>query len=611
MTDKFNGPLMVWYALTAFSDPDNNCPSVSDLTVVERDSLSHLFFLVFMICSVPPELLEIIGLYLSLENHLELVSVNRLFYHAYIKLLLRHVKMTSREHLDQFLNQSRNHCFVQHLQISAEINEDDIKQIAQSLSHLSSICFTMNNYRIDLLQSISSFDCLYSLALDSVPIDETVLTYLPPQLKRLSISLKRASGSDQLTTAGRNGLEHIHTLCPLIEHLSVAYDQGWQPVVKKQEMPNYEIEKLELIFLDRPGDMKSWFYYFGYNYPKLASLKIQCNGSHYYRNSLLFREESNRKAYSRFFQGCPLLSHLETQDITLTVEFFRQLRYQAIDFTRTFIQPSSSSIFLHECKSDWTDFSTITKLDICYVIDAEHHLPMETIGRKCKHLNQLVLRASTQFRKKTLWIGTILVSFPYLKYLGLIDLKLITNKNVLIRYANTLHPLEEIHFERCFVSDGFFDCVSARCLNLKHLSLIETRFEYPLEKAMIDLKQQKLLTVNIKCPRVSNLDQVIRLFHVHSKVKSEWYYMSQYRVRPSTLLEVAECFERTSDINALLLDTMLSQHPSSWKDLVMHNYLHTSHLFEGLQLPNALLAGYFEILCQSIGALRINDRDVF
>ncbi|KAI8372662.1 hypothetical protein EDC96DRAFT_572872 [Choanephora cucurbitarum] len=34
MADKFTGPLTVWYALTAFSDPDNNCLSVSDLTVV-------------------------------------------------------------------------------------------------------------------------------------------------------------------------------------------------------------------------------------------------------------------------------------------------------------------------------------------------------------------------------------------------------------------------------------------------------------------------------------------------------------------------------------------------------------------------------------------------
>ncbi|KAI8356752.1 hypothetical protein EDC96DRAFT_609499 [Choanephora cucurbitarum] len=34
MADKYTGPLTVWYALTAFSDPDNNCLSVSDLTVV-------------------------------------------------------------------------------------------------------------------------------------------------------------------------------------------------------------------------------------------------------------------------------------------------------------------------------------------------------------------------------------------------------------------------------------------------------------------------------------------------------------------------------------------------------------------------------------------------
>ncbi|KAI8359109.1 hypothetical protein EDC96DRAFT_596240 [Choanephora cucurbitarum] len=34
MADKFTGPLTVWYALTTFSDPDNNCLSVSDLAVV-------------------------------------------------------------------------------------------------------------------------------------------------------------------------------------------------------------------------------------------------------------------------------------------------------------------------------------------------------------------------------------------------------------------------------------------------------------------------------------------------------------------------------------------------------------------------------------------------
>ena len=147
------------------------------------------------------------------------------------------------------------------------------------------------------------------------------------------------------------------------------------------------------------------------------------------------------------------------------------------------------------------------------------------------------------------------------------------------------------------------------------MDLTGLRFEYRYGQAYINLRQQELRTLHIRHPRVSDLDQVIQTFRLQSQVSetavSRWYYMQEYKRHGKTLLETAKTIEQLNTTDALLLDTILDQHPSAWMDLTMHAHMHPSNLLRGTQLPAALSAGYVGIMCHSVNAFWINDRRVF
>ncbi|KAI8389496.1 hypothetical protein BD560DRAFT_381867 [Blakeslea trispora] len=563
--------------------------------------------------TIPHAVLERIGTFLSKEEYLQLILVNHLFYYIYIKFLLNHVRIDTWDQLEQFMDQVNNHRYVHHLEVHLnELHGSDLKKMRQSLPHLKSIRFDLTCSDQASFELFHSLRYLYSITLDALPKSIYTITDLsfPCQLRRLAVNIGSA------LKVSRELLEHILTECPSLESMSIKGNNGIAPEDEQQNLSvsAHGIIKLELSACHGLGDTCSWLTYIANRYPKITSLKLvhASDPFDHVQWTHADKEEMSTTFYNWFLSRCSLLHHLETENIMLDKAFFQRLRKQRdISVETTMSNIGMTSAFLDACQLDWTDFSAMTKLDICFFKSSVKQGTIQTISKACPHLTQLVLKRKEVCRTGTLWINTLLDCFPDLKSLRLEKINLSISQNVWIKDNVSWHPLEEFHLEDCTLSNGFFHSISTRCPELKHLILREARFEYHHYKGHLDLPQQSLQTVTIERPHVLNLDQVIRLFHIKSETRSAWYYMRKYRRQHQTSLVVADRFVQLDETNTALLDTLLSQHPSSWKDVITNAYMHTSNLLEGIHIPKALASGYFEITCQSIGTLCLNDKRVF
>ncbi|OBZ86711.1 hypothetical protein A0J61_05240 [Choanephora cucurbitarum] len=562
--------------------------------------------------TIPHKVLRRIGAYLSKEEYYQLIFVNHLFYYIYIEFLLHTVKVHTVNQLSQFMNQTKNHRFVEHLEIySNEMRGSDLKKMRQSLSCLRSVRFNLSSCDSASFEAYFSLRNITSITLDGLPKSIYAVTDLsfPHQLKSLTLQIGSA------LKVNADLLEHIYAECPILEYLSVGGNYGSMSEAEQSDryLATNTIKELELKAECGLGDIHIWFTYIGNRFPNLTSLKLKyCSDSF---DISQFTNADNKMPgtfYDWFLSGCPILTCIETENILLDQAFFRQWKtQQGVNVASIISNAGTKTVFLEACKLDWTDFLALTKLDICFFYDTVKNGLIATIAKASPNLTQLILRRAKLFQNGTLWIGAILHGFPHLKYLGLVKANLSANPHILEKDNDAWHPLEKVYIEDCNLHEGFFGCVSIRCLELQHVSFIGTRFKYQHYKGHLDLRQQNMHTVDLQCPRISNLNQVIRLFNVRRQTTSEWYYMRKYRTPHGTLMEAAESFEKLNETNTLLLDVMLSQHPSSWEDLVTNAYLHTSDLLEGIHLPKALSAGYFEIKCHSLRALRINHKHIF
>ncbi|KAI8375210.1 hypothetical protein BD560DRAFT_393048 [Blakeslea trispora] len=561
-----------------------------------------------MMHNLPFEIYQRIGFYLSQESCLQCIFVNHLFHDAFIRCLFQSVSIGTRNQFDSFLNQTRYHCFVQHLVIGPYALEGgDIEKMKLSFSRLGSI-------QLDL----SVHDCLYYTSYGCArQIAYTFIdAFFPHHLKSIMIDLGYDSHSDA------NILKDICMTCPLLEDFSIRCSYLEQSSPERQEpirIDSIKELKLTLNNVHTCWEICQWLSGIGECYPNLHSLKIRTemfnqdndfNLSSWYGTTYMLDQQQRISIYSHFLAKCPRLTHLETANILPDQDLCQQLyKRENIHLTNTSNMPITSRLYLETCREYPNYFSVITSLDICYWHNTKTCRPMEIIGNACPNLSRLVLRPNYIHLVDPLWIDVVLHCFPQLKYLELNEMELQNKRSNLC--LDTQHPLEEIHVNTCTLLDGCFDCVCICCLQLKHICLNRAKFHSRYDKVSLDLQQQKLCSISIQYAYVSNLLQAIQIFHVQSQIRSEWFVVPGYQGKDEFLSTIPKKVKKLNETDAFLLDTVMKQHPLSWQDLAIQTYWFTSDLLEDIDLLEAFSAGYLEIKCQSIDTLCINDKCVF
>ncbi|KAI8380171.1 hypothetical protein BD560DRAFT_388778 [Blakeslea trispora] len=556
-----------------------------------------------MICTLPNEIIEYIGFYLPSKDCLQLILANRLFYDTLIKCMFWDVRIDTLQQLDGLLSQSKNHHLVQHLNIQTDdIKKAHLREIRQSFPHLISIDLILPRWSARHFHDITLI------------IEQS----LPHHLKRITIDIALSYRADVET------MKCIFTICPLLESLSIKCPCIDMKCFDKQNQVSvHNLKELTLTIscIWNCWEMFHWLCTIGESYPNLRSLRIKLvsivpwhaiNTSLYFHPSRFSKEHQRVATYNSFFSKCPMLTDVEIENILPDENLVYQLdKQKGLHFTYKSKTPVIDCAFLGLCRLHLSVFSSIRKLDLCYWHDTKNCKRMEILGSTCINLDQLVLRPSSLWKTDPLWVDVVLRCFPRLRYLELNKIELQGNRNTLLAHLGTLHPLEEINIKNCTLLDRCLDPISTCCLELKHMSLVEVRFKHHYNQVSIDLRQQKLRSVSIQQAYISNLCQSIRILHIRSQKKSEWYSMPEHQKQDRPFSNTISKVERLSKEAAQVLDIAMKQHPSAWEDPALYGYFDTSDLYQSIDLLETFPAGHLEIECQSIDMLLINSKCVF
>ncbi|KAI8367344.1 hypothetical protein EDC96DRAFT_506481 [Choanephora cucurbitarum] len=555
-----------------------------------------------MILNLPIEVLHLIGSYLSLREHLQLVLVNRQFYQFYIKFVFQSVKISAKDELRQFLDQTKQHHHVRHLSIFvSQIDFSELKILTQSFPCLSSVCLQAYTCDKSALSSGRSFRKLHSLTLLSLPDQMNLLTdlILPRHLRNLTIYV---AGRCDL---GSDLLEYIHSACPFLEILSVKCREPSQVIIRQRMRTINTLRQLELTFSSSsaPGDLSKWFSYFSRCYPNLQALYLLNDIK---TNDWDFSNAQNELDYEascrRFLSGCPLLTYIEFKNISLNQVCYRQLKEKkSICLANIFSSHGPAENFLQECRMDSDNFSAIRKLEFYYAASFKN--PLRTIASACPNLTQLVLKNYRWGEPRDANIDTILKRFRYLERLDLIMVIVTIERNDSEELNGQGYPLQEINIKNCMLSQTVLDYISTHCIELKQLHLDGATFKQSPYYGQINLKQQRLTSVSIKDFRILKTDGLIQFFRLQSQKHSEWYCIDMNQKKDKAIL--------LDKRDTQYLDTVSLRVHSTCRDLLIATYEHTSDLADKMQLSKVLSVGYLEIICHSIGTLQINNKYVY
>ncbi|OBZ85159.1 hypothetical protein A0J61_06793 [Choanephora cucurbitarum] len=555
-----------------------------------------------MIRNLPTEVLQIIGSYLSFREHIQLVLVNRQFYQSYVKFVFQSVKISAKDELHQFMDQTKKHRHVRHLSIFvSQIDSGEMERLAQLFPRLSSVRLRAYTCDKSTLSSCQSFRNLHSLTLLSLPEQMNPLTdlFLPRQLKNLTIYV---AGRCDL---GSDLLECIHSACPFLDSLSVKCREPSEVIIRQQMQTVNVLRQLELTFSSNsgPGDLSKWFSYFGRCYPNLQALYLLNEIKTNDWNLINAQDEHDYVVPCRqFLSGCPLLTYIEFKNISLNQVCYRQLKEKkSICLANIFSSHGSAENFLQECGMYLVNFSAIRKLEFYYAASFKN--PLQTIASACPNLTQLVLRNYRWGEPRDANIDTILKRFRYLERLDLIMVIVTIERNDLEGLNRRSYPLQAISIKNCMLSQAILDYISTHCIELKHLHLDGTTFKHSPYYGRINLKQQRLASVNIKNFRILKTDELIQFFRIQSQTHSEWYCIDMDQKQDKTI--------RLDKRDAQYLDTVFRRVHSTRRDLLIATYEPTSDLADKMQLSKVLSVGYLEIICHSIGALHINNKYVY
>ncbi|KAI8360915.1 hypothetical protein EDC96DRAFT_513004 [Choanephora cucurbitarum] len=553
-----------------------------------------------MIRLLPAEIIDCICTYLSQNDYYQLVLVNQEFHDTFVASLYRDINL-SIWRVVRSLSASRHSQHVKHITIGDSHKKIDcIKNFPIWFPSLTYLKLKVDKHPAS--SPLPVFQHLSSLTLD-INSPNTSFLYdmlaAAPYLRQFNIL-----GTHLSMSVSR--LDDIHHACPHLEHLTITCDKLAEPstIDLNHHLQFDRLKTFALNTTDPLAQYHLWLQYVASRYPNIEAFTLGSSVEVWTKE-----KQGVLDAYDLLLSNCPHLVRLEWRNLMPDDLLFNRLsshseRQQHITVSNPIL---FEPYFRGASLPPHLDYSTITRFEamLPLVADDASDIFIPSLSNMLPQLQELDLKINDWVQ---LSLETLLDLFPCLTWLQLNHAWIYVNLSENEVRHSTLHPLKTLSLRGCSVSDNLFDYVAARCPRLENIQLeiIGGRDSSSIE---ICLPHHDLSEFRFSC------NNLVRLFHVQRKQKSEWYFMDKYKQTGRYHNVSPVSFKKLNRSDVDMLNALLPQIHAVWSKSE-HESTETikplpAYAFGSFETRELMQRGYLDIACNSIQSLYCFDKRLF